>query len=205
MPHIGSRLRDTARDTRFTVLRSRLTCAGFVLAALGGGLNHPSRAAAQTSITGTIGVTLTLTSACSINGTLLTSGTGANFGTLDFGTATTLFTQQDAQVLTGSSGGISLTCSPGISPELTITSGSNDANTSGGHLHALASGTSNVPYDLYSDSSRSIVLQNNKSVALTASSTTYTTNLYGRVFGAGTASTLPAGTYTDTLNVTLSF
>jgi spore coat protein U-like protein len=200
-----SRPSSARRTTRLAFLRHSPTCAGLLFTALGFGLGHPGSAAAQTSITGTIGVTLTLTSACSINGTILTTGSSANFGTLDFGTATTLFTQQDAQVLAGASGGISLTCSPGISPELTIASGSNDANASGGHLHALVFGSSYVPYDLYSDSSRSTVIQNNAAVALTASSTTYTTNLYARVFGVGTASTLPAGNYTDTLNVTLSF
>ncbi len=205
MLHIGSRSRDTARDIRLMSRRLRLTCAGLLLVALGFGLGHPDRAAAQSTITGTIGVTLTLTSACSISGTLLAQGSSTNFGTLDFGSQTTLFTQHDAQVVSGSNSGISLTCSPGISPELMITGGSNDASKSGGHLHALAFGTSNVPYDLYSDSSHSTVIQNNTAVAFATSSTTYTTNLYGRVFGSGTASALPAGTYTDTLNVTLSF
>ncbi|GBQ26390.1 spore coat U domain-containing protein [Gluconacetobacter sacchari] len=205
MPPIGPRTRDTAGSTRFAFRRPRPGHTGLLVAAAAFALGHPDVAAAQTSITGTIGVTLTLTSACSINGTILASGSSANFGTLDFGTATTLFTQQDAQVLTGSSGGISLTCSPGISPQLTVTSGGNDTKTTGGHLHALVSGSSNVSYDLYSDSSRTTVVQNNAALALTASSTTYTTNLYGRVFGAGTASVLPAGVYTDTLNVTLSF
>ncbi|NVN43786.1 spore coat protein U domain-containing protein [Asaia siamensis] len=179
-------------------------CKSLTLSVLTPSLCYPLASHAQTSMTGTIKVSMNLTAACSIGDTILASG--ANFGNLDFGSDTTLFETKDAQVLSGNAGGISMTCSPGISPQLTVTGGSHDMpQNSGGYLHALANGVNTIPYNLYLDAGRSTVLQNGTPVPLVAASTTYTANIYGRVFGGKQASALPAGEYSDTINVTLSF
>ncbi|WP_162993384.1 spore coat U domain-containing protein [Asaia bogorensis] len=185
--------------------RSSIKIIAFAICLLGSSLSNKCHAQSQ-SYTGTIGVSLLLKAACQIGGTTLAGNT--NLGVLAFDAQTTFFSQVDKQVLSdGSNGGgaITMTCSPGVTPELEVTSGNHDDQKSGGHNHALANGTTYIAYDLYTDSSFAQVVQNNTPISLSANGTTYTIGLFGRAFGTGSASTLPAGTYTDTINVTLSF
>ncbi|MDE1168052.1 MAG: spore coat U domain-containing protein [Pseudomonas sp.] len=157
-------------------------------------------AQAATTVTGQITSTLVLTSSCLVNG--VAGSSALNFGALNFGTATSLFTEADAQVL-GSGGALSIQCSSGTTPTVKVRAGAHDGQSSGG-TRALADGLGNfVPYDLYTDSDHSQLLAIDGVITLLASSgAAQTVNIYGKAVGkAG----LPAGTYTDTVAVELTF
>lgn len=157
-----------------------------------------SAASAQT-VSGEINATITLTSACEVNGS--TGTEGVDFGLLDFGSHTTLFTQATTELEAGGATGISVQCSPGSDASLTITAGAND-NEVDGSLRAMTNGTSFVPYDIYSDSGFSAVLANNDSIDVIADGSVKVVPIYGRALGNAA---LTEGTYTDTISVTLSF
>lgn len=169
-----------------------------ILAALGLALAAQGQAA---TVTGTINSTLTLTAACQVNGSSASSG--LNFGTLNFGTQEALFTTANAQVLGGGSGAMSILCSAGTVPVIRVRAGSHDGQSTGGS-RALADGAGNfVPYDFYTDAGHTTVLVIDSTITLpTSTGVAQTVNLYGQARGkAG----LPAGVYTDTVAVELSF
>ena len=170
------------------------------VALFAGGLLFASMAQAGT-VTGRINSSLVLISSCQVNGS--TASTNANFGALNFGTQTALFTQAGAQVLAAGGGAISILCSNGAIPVMRIQAGSNDGQSSGG-TRALSNGAGSfVPYDLYADSGLSTVVPINGTITLpTSSGAAQTVNLYGKAVGkAG----LAPGTYTDVVSVELSF
>lgn len=158
----------------------------------------PSSAIAQT-VTGTIDTTITLTSACEVNGSEAT--TGVEFGTLDFGSQTTLFSEATTELQTDSGSGISIQCSPGSDASLTVTSGNNDGTVPGSG-RAMSNGTLLVPYDLYTDAALLTTLSNGADIPVTGDGTVQTVPIYGRALGNAS---LTPGTYTDTVSVTLSF
>ncbi|MFJ3486432.1 spore coat U domain-containing protein [Pseudomonas sp. NPDC090202] len=173
---------------------SRLAVTALALGLVGG-------AQAATTVTGQITSSLILTSACLVNGSAATSG--LNFGTLNFGTTGSLFTTATGQVLAGGGGAMSIQCSAGSTPVLKVRAGAHDGQIAGGS-RALADASSNfVPYDLYTDAGFSTLLPIDGTVALGASTgAAQTVNLYGRAVGRPG---LPAGTYTDTIAVELTF
>ncbi|MBK5344879.1 MULTISPECIES: spore coat protein U domain-containing protein [Pseudomonas] len=165
------------------------------------GMTLVSSANAATTVTGQITSSLILTSSCQVNGAGGT--TGLNFGALNFGTANSLFTTATGQVLGGGGGALSILCSSGTTPTVTVGAGANDGKSTGG-ARALYDGVANyVPYDLYTDSGFSTLLPVNGTINLAPSTgTAQTVNIYGQAKGkAG----LPAGTYTDTIAVQLTF
>jgi len=169
-----------------------------MLAGLGLALASQAQAA---TVTGNITSTLTLIAACQVNGSSGTSG--LNFGALDFGTQDALFTSANAQVLGGGGGAMSILCSAGTVPVVKVRAGLHDGQSSGG-TRALADGAGNfVPYDLYTDSGRTTLLAIDGTITLpTSTGVAQTVNLYGKAVGkAG----LPAGVYSDTISVELSF
>ncbi|MEG0862424.1 MAG: spore coat U domain-containing protein [Pseudomonas sp.] len=170
----------------------------FIFAGVGLALCTQAQAA---TVTGQINATLTLTASCQVNGSAGSSG--LNFGTLSFGTVDALFTQASGQVLGGSGGAMSILCSSGTIPVVKIGAGSNDSQSAGG-TRALADSAGNyVAYDFYTDSGHSQLLAINGTITLpTSTGVAQTVNLYGLAKGkAG----LPAGVYTDTVSVELSF
>jgi len=165
------------------------------------GLTLASSAGAATTVTGQITSSLILISSCQVNGA--GGASGLNFGALNFGTANSLFTTADAQVLGGGGGALSILCSSGTSPTVKVRAGSHDGQSTGG-TRALADGSGNfVPYDFYTDSGHSQILAIDGVINLAASTgVAQTVNIYGRAVGkAG----LPAGTYSDTVAVELTF
>lgn len=165
-----------------------------------GGLLFASMAQAGT-VTGRIDAALTLVSACQVNGSSAT--TGANFGTLNFGTQDSLFSTAGGQVLRGGGGSMSILCSTGAIPVIKVKAGSNDGKSTGG-TRALSDGSGNyVPYDFYTDAGHSQVFVINGTITLpTSTGVTQTVNLYGQAKGkAG----LSAGVYTDSVSVELTF
>ena len=177
-------------------MRTNLSCC--MLAGLGLALAFQAQAA---TVTGNITSTLTLISACQVNGSSASSG--LNFGALDFGTQDALFGTANAQVLGGSGGAMSILCSAGTIPAIRVRAGTHDGQSSGG-TRALADGAGNfVPYDFYTDTGRTQVLAIDGTITLpTSTGVAQTVNLYGQARGkAG----LPAGVYTDTVAVELTF
>jgi spore coat protein U-like protein len=151
--------------------------------------------------TGQITSSMTLSSSCQINGAGGTSG--VDFGALSFGTTGSLFTEASGQVLAGGGGALSILCSSGTLPEVKVSVGANDGLSLGG-TRALFDGVGNyVPYDLYTDSGHTQLLAVDGVIALSASTgVAQTVNIYGKAVGkAG----LPAGIYSDTVAVELTF
>ncbi|KPH65316.1 spore coat U domain-containing protein [Novosphingobium aerophilum] len=158
---------------------------------------------ARADITGTIDATITLEAGCIVNGQNYDDGTAnVAFGTLDFGTQNTLFTQADAQVLNGGAA-FTVQCSNGIAPTLSFNAGQNDGSGAGVGVHAMANQTAAgqfVTYNLYSDTNRSVIIPVDGDITLPADGTQQTVNVYGRAFGeAG----LTTGTYSDVVTVVL--
>ncbi|UNK79786.1 spore coat U domain-containing protein [Sphingopyxis granuli] len=179
-------------------MKNSRTCGFRILAVLfTAGICFP--AYAQT-VTGDIHATITLEAACEVNEDAET--TDVDFGTLDFGTNSTLFSSADAQVSGNGAGSISVQCTPGSDATLTVDNGLNDASAIVGGSRALVNGALVVPYDIYSDSSFSTVLNNGSSIPITGDGTVQDVEIYGRA--VGTAG-LTAGTYTDTISLTLTF
>ncbi len=170
----------------------------FILAIIGGFFLQA--AAGAQNVTGTVDSTITLSRACQVNGT--TGTTNVQFGVLDFGTQTTLFTEAHAEIQGGGSGSaITVQCSPGTAATLTFGAGLHDAAVSGSG-RAMSNGSLLVPYDLYSNAGLTTVVPVGATQTVTADSTVQTIHVYGKALGAPG---LIADTYTDTINVTLAF
>jgi spore coat protein U-like protein len=165
------------------------------------GLTLASGAQAATTVTGQISASLILVSSCQVNGA--GGSSNLNFGALNFGTTDSLFTTATGQVLGGGGGALSILCSSGTTPTIKVRAGTNDGMSPGGS-RALFDGVANyVPYDLYTDAGHSQLLAIDGVINLAASTgAAQTVNIYGQALGkAG----LPAGTYTDTVAVELTF
>ncbi|MGP3593354.1 Csu type fimbrial protein [Vagococcus sp. WN89Y] len=183
----------------------------YVLA--GGVLVMSGQNALAVTSSGTIGATLTLTNGCLINGS--PSQNGINFGTLDFGTHPATFSQLTTQ-LTGANGGNSfgIQCT---TADYTVQVTGNTNSTAPGtvvgtpgtparYLVNAANTTQGVAYSIYSDSGFSNVIANNTPIpraSTTGGVDNYT--LYGRIQGGGNSVSVVPGTYTDTINVSVTY
>lgn len=172
-----------------------------------------AQSARAVTSSGTIGATLTLTNGCLINGS--PSQNGINFGTLDFGTHPATFSQLTTQ-LTNASGGNSfgIQCT---TTDYTVQVTGNTNSTAPGtvvgtpgtparYLVNAANTTQGVAYSLYSDSGFSNVITNNTNIpraSTTGGVDNYT--LYGRISGGGNSVSVVPGTYTDTINVSVTY
>ena len=138
---------------------------------------------AQTTDTATLNVTATVESACSLSGS-----------TLDFGTY--LSGQSTPNDVTGQISFVN--CSGTLTFEL---DGGQSGNVS---ARAMTSGSGSLNYQLYRDSSRSDVFgtgsEAQQTMLLVPQSGTI--DVHGRI-AAGQV--VPAGAYSDTVNITLSF
>lgn len=156
---------------------------------------------AQADITGTIDATITLEAGCIINGTNYDDGsTGVDFGTLDFGTYNTLFTQADAQVVSAVTG-FTIQCSNGVTPTLSFNAGQNDGSGDGVGLHAMAHSTAAgqfVTYNLYSDAAGATIIPIGGDIVLAGDGSAQTVNVFGRAFGEDG---LTPGVYNDIVTV----
>lgn len=153
------------------------------------------------SSNGTIAVSLTITDACAVNGGSTTSGSLGQLGAIAFATQPGIFGNVDAaMVATGGGAGLSILCSPGLTPTLTVGAGANDSN----NLRYLASGSNQVAYRLYSDSGRTSEIAIGGQLSLgTATTAAFDVPIYARVNSGGLV--LPSGSYTDTVQVTLAW
>ncbi|MDH7639777.1 Csu type fimbrial protein [Sphingomonas oryzagri] len=179
----------------------RLRLPGTLIAAVAVATVGMSPAQAAGSSTGTIAVSLNVTAACAVNGATSIAANLGQVGALAFADQPGLFGNTDASmVATGGGSGLSILCSPGSSPTLTVGSGANDA----GGLHYMASGANKLAYHLYSDSGRTNEIGIGQAISLgTATSTAFNVPIYGRVSSNGAV--LAAGAYTDTVQVTVAW
>lgn len=157
---------------------------------------------AQAATTDDFEVSATIAAGCAVDG-VGTSGQAGTMGELDFGTDTTLSTATHTADLTASQT-IVLRCTPGVALRMEL----------GGGQHAAAgvrnmqfgpSTTNRLQYRLYSDvgmTSEIGVDQQRSIVVTTSNMNSVKLPVFGRL-------TLPggrqAGTYTDTLLVTLTW
>lgn len=174
--------------------RCAATVAGVALGVM---LSGPASAG---TASGTIAVSLNVTSACVVNGASNVTSTFGNAGNLAFVDQPGLFGNVDAQVQTSGGGALSVLCSPGASPSLTLGSGQHD--NSGQRF--LQAGSSTIAYRLFSDAARTQEIAVGGSIPLgSATSAPISVPIYGRVNSGGAV--LAAGSYTDTVAVTLTW
>ena len=161
-------------------------------------------ASAAGTLTGQVGIEVVISEGCSVgNGD--SSGSNNQWGSISFGTYADLLNIVDgAAVGSDGSSAMTVTCTSGLSPSLTLDGGL----YGNGSLRNMSSdsGATLIPYRLYSDSARSAELAVNGSISLTADGTTQSVPLYGRILPADQSTTAPAsGTYVDTVTATLAW
>ncbi|MEQ9888207.1 Csu type fimbrial protein [Pectobacterium zantedeschiae] len=162
-----------------------------------------SPTASSVTINGQIPVSLTITAACSVdNG----GGAGTTWGTIDFGSHSNLMTNIDSQVTNSGASGITISCPVGLSAALKIGAGGNALDS----LRRLTPGTGtyNVPYRLYSDSTRSteIPISSATGIAITATGNPLLIPIYARIVPTDQTVMSPAaGSYTDTITATIEW
>jgi len=153
--------------------------------------------------TGTLQVQATVQSTCTVN-TTSTGATGPAL--LDFGTLTNLTTDVTADTTTGTvaNGAVSTLCSTGTTWTLTADGG---LHVSGTQRQMANTATGLLPYNLYRDAARSLSIGVNDAANPVATGTgtgsAETTPVYGLI-PAGTAMP-PAGSYTDTVTLTVTY
>ncbi|MDQ0703174.1 spore coat protein U-like protein [Pseudomonas sp. W3I7] len=136
-------------------------------------------------------VSATITPGC------LVVGGGSNYGSLAFGTYSALATSTASVVLAG---GVTLQCTPGVALSMSVDGGLH--NNSGRRMQ-LNSGTAQVAYQLFRDAAFSQSLGISQSVSVAYSNANnISLPIYGRVQLPGNQ---PGGTYSDTLQVQLSW
>ncbi|MCP3750520.1 spore coat U domain-containing protein [Pseudomonas sp. SBB6] len=143
--------------------------------------------------TSTFQVSATVASGC------LVVGGVSNYGNLDFGSYSALSTSSVSTALGGTT--VTLQCTPGVSLSMSVDAGLNSA--SGTRNLKRSSGTSLVAYQLFRDAGFSQSLGINQSVAVSYSDpAAISLPVYARAQLTGT---LPAGSYTDVVQVVLTF
>ncbi|MCP2052330.1 UNVERIFIED_ORG: spore coat protein U-like protein [Pseudomonas fluorescens] len=136
-------------------------------------------------------VSATITPGC------LVVGGGSNYGSLAFGTYSALATSTASVALAG---GVTLQCTPGVALSMSVDGGLH--NNSGRRMQ-LNSGNAQVAYQLFRDAAFSQSLGISQSVSVAYSNANnITLPIYGRVQLPGNQ---PGGTYSDTLQVQLSW
>jgi spore coat protein U-like protein len=163
---------------------------------------------AQAQLSGTLGATLDLTTACIVSGQSVM--TGADFGALDFGTHPATFAGVLQAQAAGLSGNTQIVCSADLTGvTISVDGGQHpgEGATVGDGTRALASGSNYVPYEIYSSAgTASPYPMGSPGVAVSIGSPgqPFTLPIFGRI-NKTSVSAVAAGTYQDTLQVTISF
>ena len=151
------------------------------------------------SSTGTIAVALNVTNACVVNGAAAPAANIGSLGGIQFPDQPGIFGNVDSQ-LVGSLGTLQVQCSPDVAPVLTIGTGTHD----NAGKRQLASNGNTVAYRLFTDAARTNEIGIGQQLSLGVMSTAaVSVPIYARVTSAGKI--LAAGSYTDTVQVTLTW
>lgn len=150
---------------------------------------------------------------CMVSGASASGGAGVNLGTLDFGAQPATF----MGVLTasptggaGGAGGTQIVCSPEVTALSVAASAGNHAGQGSGvgtGSRALRFGTSYLPYEVYSDAAMTSAYPtsgNAVGVTLPPAGTAFALPVFGRIHKTSGNAMAP-GTYTDVLQVTISW
>jgi spore coat protein U-like protein len=165
-------------------VKSKLTWAAAA------GLAVVSMAASATAVDNTFQARIVIQDACLVN---LTAPT-----TLDFGTNGVLSANVDTSSV------VTLTCATSTAYSVSLDAGANPSSAGDVATRRMKSGSNYVGYQMYTDSSRSDVWGTavGDLVAGTGNGIAQTLTVYGRV---PAQTTPPAGTYTDTVTVTVTY
>ncbi len=154
------------------------------------------------TLTGQVGVQLTISTGCTVGNGTATGGTN-QWGTLNFGNYADLTSVINGTVF-GADGtnAVTITCSTGLSPTLSL----NGGLAPSGATRTMTSSGNSILYRLYSNAARTSEIAINTPVSLTAGTTPQNFPIYGRVLPADQTNTSPAaGTYNDTVVATLAW
>jgi spore coat protein U-like protein len=178
-------------------MKLRLSISSLAAAA---GLMLAAGSASATSSTANLGVTADITSTCTISTT-----------TLAFGTYDPIVTNASS-ALQNSSGQVTITCSNGSSPVITLGQGSNAAtgSTDAVPLRRLVDGAATptsadyLAYTLYQDNGYSTIWGNTSGTGEvgTGDGTSHTYTVYGSIAGNQNSK---VGSYTDTVLATVTY
>jgi len=170
-------------------------------------------AQAAGNMSGTLGASMVLTAGCAVSGATSGTGTGVNFGTLEFGTQPSTFTGVLVANPTGGAqggGATQISCSPDVSALSVSVSGGNNPGQGGNvgsGTRALKHGSSYLPYEVYSDAGMATAFPAAATpvgVVMPGTGAPMALPVYGRI-NKTSAGAMPAGTYVDVLQVTLSW
>lgn len=159
-----------------------------------------NQARSATAVT-TFTVTANLTNGC-VFGSSLSSPT-TNLGTLNFGSMSSITSNVDT-ISTAGAGSVVVTCTPGTTVSIAMDYGTH-GGTATRRFMQNTTNTDQLGYQLFQDAARSQVWGTGALVKTVASfpATTQTYPVYARLYAV---TTLPsAGTYTDTVTVTLTY
>lgn len=172
---------------------------GIATVTLMSSLQHASAAG---NLSGQLGVQVTISDGCTV-GNSNSNGSVNKWGSINFGTYADLANIIDGSVQ-GADGSSTVTvaCTSGLSPTLTLDGGLNGSST----LRGMSSGSSIIPYRLYSDASRSTEIGVNGSISLASDGNKQSIPIFGRILPSDQKNTSPAsGTYVDTVTATLAW
>ncbi len=176
----------------------KFSCRGISCTVALGAVLVASPVLAQNS-TGTIAVELTVTNACVVNDATQFQSDLGRVGDIVFENQPGTFDTADSE-LVGTLGALSIRCSPGASPTLTVGPGSNDD----AGVRRMASGGAVIPYRLYTNAARQDEITIGRQIALgEASASPIVVPIYARATNPGGIAR--AGRYTDTVQITLAW
>ena len=165
-------------------------------------LTYSNYANAAGTLSGQIGVEVTIGAGCSVSNS---GGDTNTWGTLNFGEYSDLVNTINGSVVgvgVGGAAGLQVTCTDELAYELSFDNGLNASSD----LRRLNVGSTYIPYRLYSDASYASEILN-MPLSLTGTGSPESIPVFGRILpsdqGGNTAPI--AGTYTDTVTATLSW
>lgn len=162
---------------------------------------------ASGTLTGQIGVQVTIGTGCTVsNGTSLA---GANsWGTIDFGDYGDLANAVNSGMVgSGGASAVSVICSAGTRSTLTLNGGQHSATLNAATIRTMENDTgAQIPYRLYSDSGRSNEIQPNGQISITGTGNPQEIPIYARILPEDQTATAPtAGVYNDIITATLTW
>ena len=171
-------------------------------------------AQASGSLSGQLNAQMVLQAGCIISGAAGGGTTGLNFGMLDFGMQPSTFTGVLTASASGGAGGAGATqivCSPDVTALTVSVSAGNNAGQGGSvgvGSRAMKFGSSSyLPYEVYSDAALTTPYPTAAStvgITLPGTGAAFPLPVFGRI-NKTSAAAMASGTYTDVLQVTLSW